>query len=398
MQPHFVCLLHPFSFLSNSFTATSNPSPSIVEGMKKRTSPSHSGLAVCTFEIQSSGADVQLFPAGRFNARDGRPLEPIGRHWQLDDDIAAALLARLSTRQTDIVVDYEHQTLNAEQNGQPAPAAGWIAPLTVEWRPGVGVFAKMVDWTDAAKAHIAAREYRYISPVFSYDRETGAVLNLLHVALTNFPAIDGMEALVASATARFLADEAQPKENVMNREQLIALLGLSADASDEDISTALAALKAQGDTANTLAQEVAALKAKEAELTAAVAAAKGTNGNPDLTQFAPVQVVEDLKQEIAALNTRFKTDDVDKLVTAGLDDGRLLPAQEKWARDLGQQNIAALKTYLDSTSPIAALKSRQTNGGKPPEKESDLSPEALAICKSMGVDPKDYLKELNGKE
>lgn len=398
MQPHFGYSLHPFSFLSNSFTATSNPSLSIVEGMKKRTSPSHCGLAVCTFEIQSSGADVQLFPAGQFSARDGRPLEPVGRHWQLDGDIAAAMLARLSTRQTDIVVDYEHQTLNAEQNGQPAPAAGWIAPLSVEWRPGVGVFAKMVDWTDAAKAHIAAREYRYISPVFSYDRETGAVLNLLHVALTNFPAIDGMEALIASATARFLADEALPKENVMDRAKLLALLGLSADASDEDINTALAALKAQGDSANTLAQEVAALKAKEVELNAAIAAAKGDAETPNPAKFVPVAVVEDLKKEIAALSAKFTTGEVDDLVKSGLEDGRLLPAQEKWARDLGQQNIAALRTYLDSTSPIAALKSRQVTSTKVPESESDLSPEALAICKSMGVDPKDYLKELKGKE
>lgn len=184
----------------------------------------------------------------------------------------------------------------------------------------------------------------------------------------------------------------------MNREQLIAFLGLSADASDEDISTALAALKAQGDTASALAQEVAALKTKEVELTAAVAAAKGTGDNPNPAEFVPVAVVEDLKKEIAALSTKFTTGEVDDLVKAGLDDGRLLPAQEKWARDLGQQNIAALKTYLDSTSPIAALKTRQTHGAKPPEKESDLSPEALAICKSMGVDPKDYLKELKGKE
>ncbi|MGL4708060.1 MAG: phage protease [Aeromonas veronii] len=366
--------------------------------MKKRTPTSNSAIAACTFEIQHSGADVQLFPAGQFKARDGRPLEPAGRHWHLDDAIAAAVLAKLADRQTDIVVDYEHQTLNAEENGKPAPAAGWIAPLSVEWRPGVGLFAIAVDWTDPAKAHIAAREYRYISPVFSYDRETGAVLNLLHVALTNYPAIDGMDALVASAAARFMADEASPKEKVMNREQLIALLGLSADASDEDISTAMAALKAQGDAASTLAQEVAALKTEKATLETAVAAAKGSHGSPDPAKFVPTQVVEDLKKELAALSTKITSDDVDKLVTAGLDDGRLLPAQEKWARELGGSNIAALKSYLDSAAPIAALKGRQTRDTKPPATEEELSPEALAICKSMSVDPKDYIKTLNSKE
>ena len=366
--------------------------------MKKRTSPTNSAIAACTFEIQHIGADVQLFPAGRFNARDGRPTEPAGGHWQLDDAIAADLLVRLSGRQTDIVVDYEHQTLNAEANGKPAPAAGWITPRSVEWRSGVGLFATALDWTDSAKAHIAAREYRYISPVFSYDRQSGAVLNLLHVALTNYPAIDGMDALVASAAARFMADEASPKENVMNREQLIALLGLSADASDEDISTAMAALKARGDTASTLAQEVAALKTQKEVLETAVAAAKGNQGIPDPAKFVPAEVVEDLKKELAALSTKITTNEVGDLVQAGLKDGRLLPAQEKWARELGTSNIAALKSYLESTAPIAALKGRQTNDISQPKKEEDLSPEAIAICKSMGVDPKDYLKTLNAKE
>lgn len=367
--------------------------------MKTRISTPHNAIAACSFELKPEGADVQLFPAGQFKARDGRPREPASGHWLLDDTIAAALLARLSTRQTDMVIDYEHQTMAAEKNGQPAPAAGWIKPITVEWRPGLGLFATSVDWTDPAKAHIAAREYRYISPVFQYDPSTGAVLNLLHVALTNFPALDGMEALVASAAARFMADEAQPKENIMNRDQMIAFLGLSADASDEDISNAMAALKTQGDTASALAQEIAALKTKNSALeTAAVAAAKGSTDNPDPAKFVPTQVVEDLKKELAALSTKITTDEVEEMVKDGLDDGRLLPAQEKWARELGASNLAALKSYLDSAAPIAALKGRQTERTKQPEKVEELTTEALALCKSMGIDPKDYLKELNSKE
>lgn len=364
--------------------------------MKTRTSPPHCAIAACTFEIQRIGADVQLFPAGQFKARDGRPVEPASGHWLLDDETAAQLLAKLSARKTDLVVDYEHQTLASEHNGKPAPAAGWITPQSVEWRPGAGLFASTVDWTDNAKAYIAAREYRYISPVFQYDRKTGAVLNLLHVALTNFPALDGMDALVASATARFTADEVPPKENVMNREQLIAFLGLSADASDEDISAAMTALKAQGDT---LAQEVAALKTTKTTLEAALAtaAAKGAADVPDPTKFVPIQVVEDLKKDFAALSTKLTTGEVDELVKSGLDDGRLLPAQEKWARDLGAKDVAALKGYLDSATPIAALKGRQTQSAKPPEKVEELSVEALALCKSLGVDPKDYLNELNSK-
>ena len=49
--------------------------------------------------------------------------------------------------------------------------------------------------TDAARAFIQADEYRYISPVFSFDPETGAVLELKSAALTNYPALDGMDAV-----------------------------------------------------------------------------------------------------------------------------------------------------------------------------------------------------------
>ncbi|WP_225692499.1 phage protease [Thalassolituus sp. ST750PaO-4] len=47
-------------------------------------------------------------------------------------DIAAALIARLQSRQNDIVVDYEHQTLYAEEPAKhafpPSMAVRYKAP------------------------------------------------------------------------------------------------------------------------------------------------------------------------------------------------------------------------------------------------------------------------------
>ncbi|MBS7690114.1 hypothetical protein I0E98_04960 [Pseudomonas lalucatii] len=42
-----------------------------------------------------------------------------------------------------------------------------------------------MDWTKSAASMIAGKEYRYLSPVFSYDKRTGKVLELHHVGLTN---------------------------------------------------------------------------------------------------------------------------------------------------------------------------------------------------------------------
>ena len=79
---------------------------------------------------------------------------------------------------------------------QPRRRAG-SPPL--EWEEGRGLFAG-VDWTDKARAHIRAGEYRYISPVFAFDRQSGAVLRLICAALTNHPALDGMDAASATFT------------------------------------------------------------------------------------------------------------------------------------------------------------------------------------------------------
>ncbi|WP_347505850.1 phage protease [Pseudomonas anguilliseptica] len=352
--------------------------------MKKNAPTPTTAIAACTFEIQAAGAAIQLFPAGAFKARDGRPNDVATGHWLMDATIAAQVMAKAAARATDFVIDYEHQTLNSENNGLPAPAAGWVKGIGLEWRDGQGQFCTEPDWTAKASNYIESREYRYLSPVFTYDTRTGAVLELLHVGLTNYPALDGMESLPARAAARFtLADPAAPstKENHgVDKAALIALLGLSSDASEEDIQTALTGLQADA--------------GKVQELQTALAAAK--NQAVDPAKFVAVAVVEELKADIVALKATQVGGEVETLVTAGLADGRLLPAQESWARELGKSNTAALKTYLEQTPAIAALKGQQTRERKveTPTTVDQLDAEAQAVCKAMGTDPADYLATL----
>ena len=81
------------------------------------------------------------------------------------------------------------------------PAAGWINPRSLVWvesGPEPGLYAE-VKWTAKAAEMIAADQYRYLSPVFTYDKTTGEPSDLLNVALTNFPAIDGATAAAALA-------------------------------------------------------------------------------------------------------------------------------------------------------------------------------------------------------
>ncbi|MBZ0250120.1 MAG: phage protease, partial [Burkholderiales bacterium] len=190
-------------------------------------------LAFCAVlaALNVGATEIQLLPAGEFRGIDGRPSEV--HSWRVTAEIAERLRATLAARVNPLPVDYEHQTLRSVENGQPAPAAGWLK--AVEWRDGLGLFG-VVEWTERARALIAAGEYRYISPVFRYDAATGEPLELLPPALVNYPAIDGMQAVALSALAEAWSGSPSQQEITTMNELLKAVLkalGLKDDATPE---------------------------------------------------------------------------------------------------------------------------------------------------------------------
>lgn len=321
-------------------------------------------IAACSTRLREPGTEIQLFPAGVFRARDGRPAGIDG--WRMDADAARKLVALASQRQTPFVVDYEHQTLYAETSGNPAPAAAWFERL--EWREGDGLYAVDVEWTARAAALIKGDEYRFLSPVFKFDK-TGVVTELLMVAVTNNPAIDGIADVAA---ARYLP---QPEEEPTVDPELLKLLGLAEDATAEQVRAAVQAL-------------MDASKKSEADM----AALRGQIDKPDPEKFVPVSALTDLQTRMAALSAQVVTGEVDQLVGKGLEDGRLTKGMEDWARELGKKDIAALRGYLDSAQPIAALTGQQTNGKAPPEGDNQLTDDELAVCRHMGQTPEEFLK------
>ncbi len=138
---------------------------------------------------------AQVLPAGDFKARDGRPGP--GKTWRLSEERGAALAASINSTaaRTPLVVDYDHQTIHASKTGAKAPAAGWMK--AVEWVPQKGMFST-VAWTDSARRAIAAGEYLFFSPVIEYDDDTGEITNVLMGSLVNYPAILGMDQVMAS--------------------------------------------------------------------------------------------------------------------------------------------------------------------------------------------------------
>jgi len=330
-----------------------------------KTSP-RTHIAACTTRLRKPGSEIQLFPAGVFRARDGRPHGVEG--WCLDADAARRLVALATERQTPFVIDYEHQTLYAETSGNPAPAAAWFN--TLEWREGDGLYAVDVEWTERAAALITGDEYRYLSPVFKFDPNSGVVTELLMAAVTNNPAIDGIADVAAARYLHQPHEETKPVDK-----ELLELLGLGEDATPEQVRAA-----------------VQALMDKAAKTETDMAALRSQANNPDPEKYVPKAAFDELNTRVTALSTQLTTGEVDKLVGEGLEDGRLMPSLESWARDLGKKDIAALRSFLGSAQPIAALTGQQTNGKTPPEGDDQLTEEELAVCRHMGQTPEEFLK------
>lgn len=306
-----------------------------------------------------ANGQAQLLPVGEFSARDGRPGP--GKTWRVSDEqglkLAEAMNAVIAS--TPIVIDYEHQTLNTLKNGQPAPAAGWIRSVT--WLTGKGLVSD-VEWTERARAAITAGEYRFISPVITWNEVTGVVTGVHLAALTNFPALLGMDAAVAALSA---LNEPQEPSMKLLLASLATLLALPALAAAQDEAAAVSILqgwkppKASLPEALTSALGLSA-SADESAALSAVTALKAPKASDPTT----VQTIAALQQQVATLTAQVTGDKVTSTVDEAIKAGKLVPAQRDWAIGYGKNDLAALTTFI-ATAPVVPLAGQTGGAAKP---------------------------------
>ncbi|MGY3959971.1 phage protease [Aeromonas popoffii] len=397
MPPHYGGMNISKTPYSAPFVAILQPNP--VNGER---------LAVLDAQLTPQGDGwYQLLPVGPFKARDGRPFDVASGHWQLDGQIAAALIARAKALGQDILIDYDHQTLKTDQNGQPAPAAGWYNSDEIAWREGQGLFIKP-RWTDRAAALVAAKEYRFLSAVFPYDAQ-GRPLELRMTAITNDPGVVGMQALAALsalppktnqpgqlATSSHVAQQ----EKSMN-EHLIALLGKlgiqpGADGqfTAEQGTAALAALDTLQASAKKAPELEAALSAEKASL-AALKAQPGQGGQIDLAKYVPVETYNALVTQVASLSAKVETTDAATLIKDARTQGKVVAAEEEYLTAYAaQKGVAALKALLEPRPAIAALAASQTTQVTLPEKKGEavLSADDKYAADQLGISYEEFAK------
>lgn len=329
--------------------------------------PTARDIAACiALNLAASGGApewIELLPAGtEIKGRDTRG-------WSKPDAVAIVAATRAAAGNVPLHVDYEHASEHRARNGQEAPAAGWIADLEV--RDGGAIWGR-VEWTARAAQMIAAREYRFLSPVFIYDPTTREVRHLVSAGLTNQPNLE-LRALNKRGEPDDTPSASPPtkEQSRMTPESAKALcrkLGLQAEASDDAILTAVDTLITDKATA---LNQVA---------------------TPDLKKFVPRA---DYDKVVGERDTALNTLDADKkarteaeitsAVDAAVAAGKIAPASKSFylATCRTEAGLAEFKKFVD-TAPVltgAVLDNKEA----PAAGSAALTAEEKALCQRMGL-------------
>lgn len=297
---------------------------------------------------------VELIPAGaQVKGRDGR-------EWLNDRpaDVVAATAERLP-----LPLDWEHATEVRAPKGEDAPAAAWIEE--VEVRDGGAVWGR-ADWTPKGRQQVEAKEYRFLSPGFDFDRATGRIVRLVHAGLTNTPN------LVLTALNREGApDITREKETPLDlASRLREALGLAADATDDAI-------------------------------VAAVNQARAVNRPVDLTTYAPrtelataINRAETAETELKTIKAAEHDKAIEAAVQGAMDAGKVTPDAADEYRAMcrvegGLDRFNALVPKLPVI--VGAAESRAKAKVEDKSDTSVLTAEERAVCRAMGTSEADFL-------
>ncbi len=301
--------------------------------------------ACCGFEIDTGNTPpewVHILPAGTFRPDDGRG------PWTNDDP--RGVIARSLKADRRMPIDYEHQMDHAPKNGKPAPAAGWIVGM----KPAPDGIWAQVEWTERAAAALAAKEYRYLSPVFTYTKD-GKVVRILRAGLTNAPALE-MAALAKTE------DSTPEVDDDVLRSALCIELGLPRSAGADEI----------------------------VEATRAVVRAS------DPRRFVPADQVEAMLRDQQESTAAARDQRTSEKVALAVSSGILPPALRNWGAELCRLDESMFDRFVGMTPP-AILFQEQVKGA-PPLREPVADTDETAICRQLGISTETLRRHMPDRE
>jgi len=332
---------------------------------------------------------IRLLPLGEVALADQR------RPFQVTLGSLAQIMASWRRRGHDVVIDYEHQSLS----GQEAPAAGWIKEL---WTAADGLYGRVV-WTDKARAYLEQREYRYFSPVVQLNEER-EVVDLLHVALTNCPAISQLPPLVMRRQRGMPAEEegkggnGGPAQVTTRTQQRREGEHGTGGAMIERLRTIFGLEEAAGES-EIVAKAIDLMRHRQEENWEALTEIGAALGlEPEATGVEVIRRAKTLQQEVLALRQeveRLEEENREEraaaLIQEALVRGKTTPAELEEAdgrlRRLAKEDPEFFRVLILSRRENWAVPGPLAAASRP---EPVLSTEEVRLCEVLGVSIEAY--------
>lgn len=267
----------------------------------------------------------RIFPDGKlFHPSDSET--PMA----FDASFRSGMISTFAKTGLDVQIDFNHLSAGgffSYPSIDDGAAAGWVTSL--EDRGADGLWGKF-EWTERGLQAVRAREYRYLSPEFSfkhYDKNNGTTAaepRLYAVALTNRPFLEQQERIAATDP---VGHGDHMKENTEAADAKLAELQGKLDAANKQIALAEETKRIQ-DAALAEVQKQQRL----ADIEAAVAAGKVTPAlRPMIEKFAETHDRSDLASLLSNLPVQTRAKALGHDPAAATDESTELSSDDKAA-------------------------------------------------------------------
>jgi phage I-like protein len=348
-------------------------------------------MSAHTFAAPKDGAVVpewvHLLPAGDANGiRTGDARGP----YHVKD--AKMIIAASFAENDRLPIDENHSIDLAAPGGQPSPARGWIIEMQAR---DDGIWGR-VEWNDAGKELVSSQAYRALSHVIRFN-ENKVIEGILRASLVNRPNLRGLTAL--------------NMESDMTLEEFIAqlakALGLKDDATEADVTAAIAALKEAGDADDVEAQNRVDMQSQLTEIGVAL----GVEGGEHADILAAAQVkpevgvggkamialqseVVDLTKKLNGLHDATNKNAAETFIDGEIKRGRagVKPLRAHYIA-MHMEDAARVEKEISALPVLSGTTILDT----PPDTKDGkiaLNAEQVAVANQLGLDHKDYAAQL----